>query len=50
MRIYYQKVSDLLHYMIIFIYIILIFMYIIHILRYMLRYLFDLRSLCLLPV
>ncbi len=37
---YFQKVSVLLHYIIIFIYIIHIFMYLIHILQYM----FVLRS------
>ncbi len=42
---YFQNVSVLLHYIIIFIYIIHINMYIIHLSQYMLRYLFVLRSL-----
>ncbi len=39
---YFQKVSVLLYYIIIFIYIINIMMYLIHILQYMLRYVFIL--------
>ncbi len=47
---YFQNVSLLLHYTIIFKYIIHINMYLIHISQYMSRYLFVLRSLRLLPV
>ncbi len=42
--VYFQKVSVLLHYIIIFIYIMYILMYLIHILQYMLRYVLVLRS------
>ncbi len=47
---YFQNVSVLLHYIIIFIYIIHINMYLIHISQYMLKSVFVLRSLRLLPV
>ncbi len=43
-EVYFQKVSVLLHYIIIFIYIMYILMYLIHILQYMLRYVLVLRS------
>ncbi len=43
---YFQKVSVLLHYIIIFIYITHIMMCLIHILQYMLMHVYVLKSFC----